>query len=70
MTVTTDVLIIGGGLIGCSTALHLVRRGITVRVIEKDYVARHASGVNAGGVRTLGRALPELPLSIAAKRLW
>ncbi|ONA34422.1 NAD(P)/FAD-dependent oxidoreductase [Burkholderia pseudomallei] len=70
MTPTTDVMVIGGGLIGCSTALHLARRGITVRVIEKDYVARHASGVNAGGVRTLGRALPELPLSIAAKRLW
>lgn len=70
MTPTTDVVVIGGGLIGCSTALHLARRGVTVRVIEKDYVARHASGVNAGGVRTLGRALPELPLSIAAKRLW
>lgn len=70
MTMTTEVLVIGGGLIGCSTALHLARRGVTVRVIEKDYVARHASGVNAGGVRTLGRALPELPLSIAAKRLW
>lgn len=70
MTPTTDVVVIGGGLIGCSTALHLARRGITVRVIEKDYVARHASGVNAGGVRTLGRALPELPLSIAAKQLW
>ncbi|CAJ5350479.1 FAD binding domain protein [Burkholderia pseudomallei] len=70
MTTTTEVLVIGGGLIGCSTALHLARRGVTVRVIEKDYVARHASGVNAGGVRTLGRALPELPLSIAAKRLW
>lgn len=70
MTRTTDVLVIGGGLIGCSTALHLARRGVSVRVIEKDYVARHASGVNAGGVRTLGRALPELPLSVAAKRLW
>lgn len=70
MKTTTDVLVIGGGLIGCSTALHLARRGLTVRVIEKDYVARHASGVNAGGVRTLGRALPELPLSIAAKQLW
>lgn len=66
----TDVLVIGGGLLGCSTALHLARRGVSVRVLEKDYVARHASGVNAGGVRTLGRALPELPLSLAAKQHW
>ncbi len=70
MKTTSDVLVIGGGLLGCSTALHLARRGVAVRVIEKDYVARHASGVNAGGVRTLGRALPELPLSVAAKRMW
>ncbi|MFL9883201.1 FAD-binding oxidoreductase [Paraburkholderia agricolaris] len=66
----TDVLIIGGGLMGCATALHLALRGASVRVLEKDYVGRHASGVNAGGVRTLGRALPELPLSVAAKREW
>ncbi|WP_343718042.1 FAD-dependent oxidoreductase [Inquilinus sp.] len=65
-----DAIVIGGGLQGCSTALHLARRGLRVTVIEKDYVGRHASGVNAGGVRTLGRALPELPLSIAAKALW
>ncbi|RQR79172.1 FAD-binding oxidoreductase [Burkholderia sp. Bp9012] len=67
---STDVLIIGGGLMGCATALHLARRGASVRVLEKDYVGRHASGVNAGGVRTLGRALPELALSIAAKDEW
>lgn len=65
-----DAIVIGGGLQGCSTALHLARRGLRVTVIEKDYVGRHASGVNAGGVRTLGRALPELPLSLAAKALW
>ncbi|SFT72008.1 NAD(P)/FAD-dependent oxidoreductase [Paraburkholderia aspalathi] len=70
MNPPTDVLVIGGGLLGCSTALHLARRGNTVRVLEKDYVARHASGVNAGGVRSLGRALPELPLSLAAKQQW
>ncbi|MGK9230381.1 FAD-binding oxidoreductase [Inquilinus limosus] len=70
MQPTSDAIVIGGGLQGCSTALHLARRGLGVTVIEKDYVGRHASGVNAGGVRTLGRALPELPLSVAAKALW
>ena len=65
-----DVLIIGGGIHGCSTALHLAKRGVSVTVIEKDYVGRHASGVNAGGVRRLGRALPEVPLSDASCRIW
>ncbi|WP_284428198.1 FAD-dependent oxidoreductase [Acidovorax sp. SUPP2522] len=66
----SDVLIVGGGIQGMSAALQLARRGIGVCVLEKDYVGRHASGVNAGGVRTLGRHLSELPLSIKAKSLW
>lgn len=65
-----DVVILGGGLHGCSTALHLARRGVKALVIEKDYPGRHASGVNAGGVRRLGRALPEVPLSVASMELW
>ena len=41
-----------------------------VIVIEKDHVGRHASGVNAGGVRRLGRHLAEVPLAVAAMELW
>src|ERR1700736_5819981 len=65
-----DVIVIGGGLHGCSCALHLARRGARVTVIEKDHVGRHASGVNAGGVRRLGRHLAEVPLAVAAMELW
>lgn len=65
-----DVIVIGGGLHGCSAALHLARRGARVTVIEKDHVGRHASGVNAGGVRRLGRHLAEVPLAVAAMELW
>lgn len=65
-----DVLVIGGGLHGCSAALHLAMKGVAVTLIEKDHVGRHASGVNAGGVRRLGRALPEIPLSVASMELW
>jgi len=65
-----DVIVIGGGLHGCSAALHLARRGARVTVIEKDHVGRHASGVNAGGVRRLGRDFAEVPLSVAAMELW
>jgi glycine/D-amino acid oxidase-like deaminating enzyme len=65
-----DVIVIGGGLHGCSVALHLARRGARVTVIEKDHVGRHASGVNAGGVRRLGRHLAEVPLAVAAMELW
>lgn len=70
MVMGSDVLVVGGGIQGSSAAFHLARMGVSVRVLEKDYVARHASGVNAGGVRTLGRHQAELPLSLAAKAMW
>ncbi|VWB10645.1 FAD dependent oxidoreductase [Burkholderia aenigmatica] len=65
-----DVIVIGGGLHGASSAFQLARRGASVIVLEADYVARHASGVNAGGVRTLGRPLPEIPLALLSRSLW
>ncbi|WP_395063173.1 NAD(P)/FAD-dependent oxidoreductase [Paraburkholderia silvatlantica] len=65
-----DVLVIGGGLHGSSSAFHMARRGASVIVLEADYVGRHASGVNAGGVRTLGRPLPEIPLALMSREIW
>ena len=70
MTRTADVVVIGGGLHGCSTALHLALRGLRPILVEKDYAGRHASGVNAGGVRQLARHIAEIPLSIASMAIW
>ena len=67
---TADVVVIGGGIHGCSTALHLALRGLRPILVEKDYAGRHASGVNAGGVRQLARHLAEIPLSISSMALW
>lgn len=55
---------------GYSTALHLALRGVTCQVLEKDSPGRHASGVNAGGLRKLNRHPAEIPLSVAASRIW
>lgn len=65
-----DVLIVGGGLHGCSLALFLARLGVNVTIIERDYVGRHASGVNAGGVRLLNRAIAEVSLSMFSMDWW
>ena len=67
---STEVLIIGGGLMGSSTALHLAMRGVRCMVLERDSPGRHASGVNAGGLRRLNRHPAEIPLSVAAAEIW
>ena len=68
--ITADIVVIGGGLHGCSAALHLALANYSVRVIEQSYIGRHASGVNAGGVRRLGRHPAEIPLSVASMEIW
>ncbi len=53
MTQTADVVIIGGGIMGASTAYHLARRGCTnVVVLESaEMFGLGSTGLNAGGVR-------------------
>ena len=65
-----DVIIIGGGLMGLSTALHLAHRGSKAIVLERHSPGRHASGVNAGGLRQLNRHIAEVPLTVAAAKMW
>lgn len=66
----SEVIIIGGGLMGLSTAVHLGLRGVKAIVLEKDSPGRHASGVNAGGLRQLNRHIDEIPLTVAAAEIW
>lgn len=70
MTVEADVIVVGGGLHGCSSALHLAQRGRKVVLLERRHVGRHSSGINAGGVRTLNRDPAEIGLSVAGMELW
>ena len=66
----SEVCIIGAGIQGCSTALALARAGVDVVVVERDYPGKQSSGLNAGGVRRMGRDAAEVPLSVAAHQRW
>ncbi|HTK10562.1 MAG TPA: glycine oxidase ThiO [Ktedonobacteraceae bacterium] len=48
MSQATDVLIVGGGVIGCSLAYHLRQRGIEVTLLERTTIGSEASGAAAG----------------------
>ncbi|WP_334163307.1 FAD-dependent oxidoreductase, partial [Achromobacter insolitus] len=65
-----DVAIVGGGIIGISTAYSLACAGLRVAVFEKGTLACEQSSRNWGWVRTLGRDLPEVPLAQRANQLW
>lgn len=65
-----DILIIGGGLQGCAIGYFLARAGKKVTLVERQVAGRHASGVNAGGLRTLIRDVREYPLSLRAMQIW
>lgn len=46
----SDVIIVGGGITGCSAAYFLSKEGLSVTLIEKDAVAAHASGFAFGAL--------------------
>ena len=48
---TFDVIIIGGGINGCSTALQLARRGVKVVVVEKDNIGDGPTGKSSAIIR-------------------
>ena len=66
----TDVVIVGGGIVGVSSAYELSKRGLRVTLLEKGTVAGGQSGRNWGFIRQQGRAPEELPLMIQANGIW
>jgi sarcosine oxidase subunit beta len=67
---TADVIVIGGGIVGCATAYNLAQRGARVVLLEKDGIAHEASGRNRGNVRVQLRDRVELPIALEALALW
>lgn len=66
----TDVLIVGGGLMGAASAFFLRQRGRSVVLLERDMIGQYASGVNFGNVRRQGRFLGQLELANRSFALW
>ena len=66
----TTVVIIGGGIIGVTAALTLAERNIPVVLIEKGHIAGEQSSRNLGWIRKTSRHFEDVPLAMAADKLW
>ncbi|MBI3976886.1 MAG: FAD-binding oxidoreductase [Chloroflexi bacterium] len=51
----SDAVVIGGGIIGCSTAYYLAKAGLAVTLVERRGIAAEASGANVGLVLNMGQ---------------
>ena len=51
MSRTFDVIIIGAGIMGCSTAFQLVQRGLKVGILEKENIGAGSTGKSSAIIR-------------------
>jgi glycine oxidase len=61
MSAPSDVLILGGGVIGLTAAHYLAREGLKVGVVDKGDFGREASWAGAGIIAPAGSSLPRDP---------
>ncbi len=68
---TADVVIIGGGVVGCSIAYQLTRRGVRdVLVLEREAVGAGTTSKAAGGIRAQFPTETEIRFSLESIRVF
>ena len=54
MPKSTDVVVIGAGVVGCSVAYYLAREGVNVTILEQEAIGSGASAHATGSLSLLG----------------
>ncbi len=65
-----DLVVIGGGVHGCTTALFAARGGMSVALVERGALCREASGVNAGTLTMQMTRVALIPYALKAHAMW
>lgn len=66
----SDLIVIGGGIHGASVALFAARAGMKVTLLERDALARAASGTNAGTLTMQMTRAALIPYALKAHEMW
>jgi len=67
---TSDAVIVGGGIMGSATALRLSEAGMKVTLIESSLLGMGASGVNAGTLSLQIKRVALMPYALKEHALW
>lgn len=70
MTRAYDIAVIGGGIMGCSTALRVAEGGMTPIVLEQGDLGQGASGANAGTLSLQIKRVKLMPYALKGHHEW
>lgn len=65
-----SVIVIGGGIIGLSSAYYLATRGVDVTLFEKNSLGMASTARAVGGIRSQFETPVNVSLSLESKRVW
>lgn len=68
--ITYDIAIIGGGVMGCASALRVAQGGMSAIVLDQGDLGQGASGVNAGTLSLQIKRVKLMPYALKGHHLW
>jgi glycine/D-amino acid oxidase-like deaminating enzyme len=70
MNTTSDVIVIGGGIMGTATTYHLARRGVQVTLLEKNHLGAGSTGLTGGIIRQHYSIETTARMAYRALQIW
>jgi sarcosine oxidase, subunit beta len=70
MSEACDVIVIGGGIMGTSTAYQLAKRGVKVTLLEKNHLAAGSTAYTCGVIRQHYSVEPLARMAFRALQVW
>lgn len=71
MATSSDVVVVGGGIVGAACAYYATQAGLSVTVIERGSIAAGTTSRGEGNILVSDKAAgPELDLALVSRELW